>query len=93
MKYIIFSFILLFSSNSYAESTCIAKRMHYLQLYKGMTYGDVVGKIGCLGEETFGWDSSVMVVKNYTWRGDDYGMLTVTFINGRLDSTMQMGLK
>lgn len=85
--------VALTAPSAQAESTCKAKRIHYLQLHKGMSYVAAAKLIGCLGEETFGYDAGDLSMKSYTWRGDDYGSLTVSFLNNELDSVMQFGLK
>lgn len=83
----------LVASTASAASTCKAKRIHYLQLHKGMSYPEVAKLIGCVGDETFGYDGAGIVMKSYTWQAGQFGYLNVSFTNGELDSVMQSGLE
>lgn len=69
--------------------SALIKAMYEKCLLEGMGYISMSNLIGWAGEEISRSDDTVI----YKWGSGEQGILTATFVNGRLTAKSQMGLK
>lgn len=75
-----------------AEAGCHVTLGGYRQLYRGISYEEAVGVLGCSGEEVSCADLAGLTTVIYEWQGGFISNMNATFQNDRLISKAQLGL-
>lgn len=65
----------------------------FAQIKTGMTYEEMVEIIGFEGEEITMSETGGFKVASYQWKGENYSMIIGVFMNDKLQSKSQSGLK
>lgn len=79
-------------TSSTSESDAGVTKANYKKVKKGMTYDEVKALFGEDGEEQSSSSAAGQEGTTYTWESDDFGAVSVVFVNDKVASKAQAGV-